>query len=319
MTIRLGTRASALAMAQAGTVADALSAATGTPVELVPVTTLGDTSNAPVARLGVGVFVSALRDALTAKEIDVAVHSYKDLPTAAVPQLWVGAVPPREDPRDALVARDGLRFGDLPAAAKVGTGAPRRVAQLRGLGRGWQLVGIRGNIDTRLRMVADGELDAVILARAGLTRLGRAQQITETLDPALMLPAPAQGALAVECRVDDPHLVEALAAIDDPPSRVRVAAERAMLSTLEAGCSAPVAGLAEISETGDTLRLRSAVIRPDGTHAIRLTREAPIRGGMSHDSAAAVATAEQLGHDLATELLAAGARTILESNNDSHP
>lgn len=321
MTIRLGTRGSALALAQARGVADALVEATGTPVELVEITTSGDRSTAPVAQLGVGVFVSALRDALAAKEIDAAVHSYKDLPTAPVAGLQIAAVPPRADPRDALVARDGLVLAELPGGARIGTGAPRRVAQLRALGRGWDPVPLRGNVDTRLRRVADREVDAVVLAYAGMSRLGRAGEVTEAIDPTVLLPAPAQGALAVECRDDDTGLVEALAALDHPPTRVSVAAERALLSTLEAGCSAPVAGLAEVTsgDAGTAVRLRGAVVRPDGAHAIRLTRAAPIRGDTSHDSAAAVAAADQLGRDLAAELLAAGARTILESNDDPHP
>ncbi len=308
MTLRIGTRGSALAMAQARTVADAVAAATGTPVELVEISTAGDRSTAPVPELGVGVFVSALRDALAAKEIDAAVHSYKDLPTAVVDGLHVAAVPPREDPRDALVSRDGATLRQLPPGARVGTGAPRRTAQLRALGFGLDVVGVRGNVDTRLRKVADGELDAVVLACAGLARLGRADEITEVLDPAQVLPAPAQGALAVECRADDTDLVAALATVDHPVSRVAVTAERALLAGLEAGCSAPVAGFTEISPAGAGLeiRLHGAVIRPDGTRTVRLSRASTT----SDDSAAAVA--EQLGRDLAADLLTAGARTILE-------
>jgi hydroxymethylbilane synthase len=308
VTIRLGTRGSALALAQARTVADAVAAATGVPVELVEITTTGDRSDAPVAQLGVGVFVSALRDALAAKEVDVAVHSYKDLPTADVDGLTIAAVPVREDPWDALVARGGLTLVQLPASARVGTGAPRRMAQLRALGRGLDVVPVRGNVDTRLRRVADGDLDAVVLARAGLARLGRAGEITETLDPAQMLPAPAQGALAVECRADDTDLVDALAAVDHPATRLAVTAERALLSALQAGCSAPVAGFAELTmrAAGLDLRLHGAVIRPDGGHTVRRSRTV----ATSDDSAAAVA--EQLGRDVATELFTAGARTILE-------
>src|SRR5688500_1006231 len=199
--LRLGTRGSALARAQSTHVADAFRAATGRPVELVEIVTAGDRSTAPVAQLGVGVFVSALREALVAKEIDVAVHSYKDLPTAPAEGLVIAAVPPRADPRDALVARDGMTSADLAPGATIGTGAVRRIAQVDAARRGWQPVPIRGNVDTRLRKVADGELDAVILARAGIARLGRTGEITETLDPLTMLPAPAQGALAVECRI----------------------------------------------------------------------------------------------------------------------
>lgn len=321
MTIRLGTRGSALALAQANRVAAAVTAATGARVELVEITTAGDRSTAPVAQLGVGVFVSALRDALAAKEIDAAVHSYKDLPTAPVAGLHIAAVPQREDPRDALVARDDLTLDGLPAGARIGTGAPRRVAQLLALDRGLVPVELRGNVDTRLRRVAEGALDAVVLARAGLSRLGRAAEITETLDPAALLPAPAQGALAVECRSDDTDLVDELMLIEHPATRVAVAAERALLSTLEAGCSAPVAALAEVvsGKTGPVVHLRGAVIRPDGTHTLRLARTAPAPEATSQDHAAAVAAAEQLGRHLANDLFAAGARTILESNNDQHP
>jgi hydroxymethylbilane synthase len=243
--LRLGTRGSALAMAQSGQVAEAVTAATGRPVELVEVVTAGDRSSAPVHRLGVGVFVSALRDALTAGTIDFAVHSYKDLPTAAAGGLHIAAVPARQDPRDALVARDGRTLAELPPGATVGTGALRRIAQLHALGLQLEVTPIRGNVDTRLGRVLgpEADLDAVVLARAGLARLGRLDVITESLDPMLMLPAPAQGALAVECRVDDQDLVELLAVLDHAPSRAAVTAERAFLATLEAGCSAPVAAM----------------------------------------------------------------------------
>lgn len=296
--IRIGTRGSALALTQARAVADAVTQATGTPVELVPIATAGDRSAAPVAQLGVGVFVSALREALAAKEIDAAVHSYKDLPTAPADGLQVAAVPERADPRDALVARDRLTLAGLPAGARIGTGAPRRVAQLRALERELAVVPVRGNVDTRLRRVADGDLDAVVLARAGLDRLGRGAEITETLDPAVLLPAPAQGALAVECRAGDQDLVDTLAALDHPATRAAVSAERALMSTLEAGCSAPVAGLAELTGRGE-LRLHGAVVSPDGRRTIRLVR-------------AGTATAPvALGRGLATDLLAAGAHMLL--------
>ncbi|MEV1287113.1 hydroxymethylbilane synthase [Micromonospora sp. NPDC049679] len=301
--LRLGTRGSALAMAQSQHVADALRAATGRDVELVEIVTAGDRSTAPVAALGVGVFVSALRDALGAKEIDFAVHSYKDLPTAAHPGLHIAAVPPREDPRDALIARDGRILNELPPGATIGTGALRRIAQLHALGLQLQVTPIRGNVDTRIRRVSgpDADLDAVVLARAGLARLGRADEITETLDPMLMLPAPAQGALAVECRADDTDLVELLAALDHAPTRAAVTAERALLATLEAGCSAPVAAFAELAEGdhGDEIYLRGAVISPDGARDIRLSRT-----GTPADAA-------EIGKALATDLLDAGADTIL--------
>lgn len=297
-TLRLGTRGSLLAMTQSQMVADALTRAIGCPVELVEIVTPGDRSSAPVAQLGVGVFVSALRDALLAKEIDFAVHSYKDLPTALHPDLVIAAVPERADPRDVLIARDGLTLAELPAGSTIGTGAVRRIAQLRALGLSLNTVPIRGNIDTRLRKVTDGELDAVVLARAGLARLGRAGEITETLDPMLMLPAPAQGALAVECRADDTDVVEALSALDHSATRAAITAERALLAALEAGCSAPVAGLAEVADDEDgkeEIYLRGAVFSEDGRQAVRLSRTGTL------------ADAEQVGRLLAADLLELGA------------
>lgn len=303
MTFRLGTRGSALALAQSGYVADALRAATGQEVELVEISTAGDRSSAPIASLGVGVFVSALREALLAKEIDFAVHSYKDLPTAPGEGLYIAAVPPRADPRDVLVARDGLTLAELPDGARLGTGAVRRIAQINALGRNLRCVPIRGNVDTRLRKVADGELDGIVLARAGLTRLGRGGEATEILDPLLMLPAPAQGALAVECRADDGELLELLAALDDPGTRAAVTAERALLAELEAGCSAPVAALADIAtgDAGDEIYLRGAVFSPDGRFGVRLS------------GTGTLAEADQVGRRLAADLLAEGADSVLGS------
>ncbi|MEV0454334.1 hydroxymethylbilane synthase [Catellatospora methionotrophica] len=298
--LRLGTRGSALAMAQSQTVADMVTAATGLRVELVEIATAGDRSSAPVQQLGVGVFVSALRDALSAKEIDFAVHSYKDLPTAPADGLSIAAIPERADPRDALIARDGLTLAELPSGAVIGTGALRRIAQINALGLPVTTVPIRGNVDTRLRKVADGELDAVVLARAGLARLGRAGEVTEILDPMLMLPAPAQGALAVECRSADADLVEALAALDHRATRAAVTAERALLAALEAGCSAPVAALAETTED-DEIYLRGAVISVDGRFALRLSRTGTL------------AEAEQIGRALAADLLEDGAENVLGS------
>jgi hydroxymethylbilane synthase len=301
MNLRLGTRGSTLAVAQSRAVADALRAATGREVELVEIVTAGDRSSAPVQRLGQGVFVSALRDALLAKEIDLAVHSYKDLPTAPADGLSVPAIPRRADPRDALVARDGLALAELPPNSTVGTGAVRRIAQLNALGMGLRVVPIRGNVDTRLGKVAGGELDAVVLASAGLARLGRLAEATELLDPMLMLPAPAQGALAVECRTEDDELVGMLSHLDHPPTRTAVTAERALLATLEAGCSAPVAALAEVvsGDVGEELYLRGAVISADGGQTVRLSRTGTL------------ADAHQVGKALAADLLAAGADTVL--------
>jgi len=301
-TLRLGTRGSALARTQSQAVADAITAATGTPVELVHIVTEGDRSAAAITQLGgTGVFVAAIRRALLEGSVDLAVHSYKDLPTAAEPGLIIAAVPGREDPRDALVARDGLTLGELPPGSKVGTGAPRRVAQLRALGLGLDVVPIRGNVDTRMGRVADGDLDAVVLARAGLARLGRLDAITETLDPLQVLPAPAQGALAVECRTSDARTRELLGRLEDPLTRACVTAERATLAALEAGCSAPVAAYAEVAEgeSGRELFLRASVTAIDGSDAVR--------GSLS----ASLPEAAALGRALATELLDRGAAELM--------
>jgi hydroxymethylbilane synthase len=268
--IRLGTRRSALATAQSTIVADQLRAL-GHEVELVLITTTGDVNRAPVEQIGgTGIFVNALRDALLADEIDIAVHSLKDLPTTPVDELTIGAIPVREDPRDVLVARDGLTLGELPPGALVGTGAARRVAQLEALGLGLELTGIRGNVDTRIAMVADGKLDAVVLARAGLARLGRLAEVTETLDPIQVLPSPGQGALGIECRADDTEVLAALAPLEDPATRAAVTAERQLLATLEAGCTAPVGALAEVveGEDGPELWLRGALGQDDGVRRL---------------------------------------------------
>ena len=247
-TVRIGTRASLLATTQAELVAALIREHLGRETELVEVTTEGDRTQAAGTPLeqsgGTGVFVSALRDALLAGQVDVAVHSLKDLPTYAHDGVVVAAVPTREDPRDVVVARDGLTLGELPVGSTVGTGSPRRVAQLQALGLGLDVVGVRGNVDSRVAKVRSGELDAVLLARAGLARIGRLEEVTEVLDPLQMLPAPGQGALAVECRADD-ELATALAVLDDPASRAATTAERAVLATLEGGCSAPVGALAK--------------------------------------------------------------------------
>jgi hydroxymethylbilane synthase len=311
MMVRIGTRPSALARAQTLVVADRLRAA-GHEYELVEISTSGDRSSAPVAQLGVGVFVSALRDALVRGEVDVAVHSYKDLPTAPDRRLHLAAVPAREDPRDALVARDGLVLGELPSGARIGTGSPRRTAQLDALGLGLEVVAIRGNVDTRIGKVHSGELDGVVVAAAGLARLGRLAEATELLDPLQMLPAPAQGALAVECRADDLELARALAGVlDDEWTRAAVVAERAVLATLEAGCSAPVGALADVvsdldddGHAVDRISLRAVVGTIDGA----LLR-ASVTGDMDD--------AEKLGAALAAELLDMGGLDALPRNAGS--
>src|SRR4051794_31586095 len=302
--IRIGTRASTLARTQSEQVAAALRAALAVDVALVEVTTEGDLSAAPLASFGgVGVFVSALREALLRGDVDVAVHSLKDLPTSPHPGIELAAVPIREDPRDVVVARDGLTLGELPTGARVGTGSPRRAAQLHALGLGFDVVAIRGNVDTRIRKIAEGVYDAVVLARAGLARLGRVDEATEVLDPLQMLPAPGQGALAVECRADDVNLVAALrVALDDERTRAAVTAERAVLATLEAGCSAPVGALAEVAEgdDGDELWLRAVALSPDGAVAVRRSAT-----GLPDE-------AEKVGRTLAEEMLDDGASTLVE-------
>ena len=303
-TIRVGTRRSLLARTQSELVAAALRTALGREVELVEVTTEGDLSAAPLATMGgTGVFVTALRDALLRGDVDLAVHSLKDLPTTPHERIALAAVPLREDPRDVVVARDGLTLGELPAGARIGTGSPRRSAQLRALGLGFDVVAIRGNVDTRIKKVFAGELDAVVLARAGLARLGRMDVVTEVLDPLQMLPAPGQGALAVECRVDDAELAARVReAIDDPRSRAAVAAERAVLAGLEAGCSAPVGAMAEIAEgdDGDELWLRAVALAPDGAVAVRRSAT-----GLPEN-------AEKVGRGLAEEMLDDGASRLIE-------
>jgi hydroxymethylbilane synthase len=306
--LRLGTRGSALALTQSGGVAATVIAELGRHVEMVSVQTYGDTSDLAISQLGgTGVFVTALREALLRGDVDFAVHSFKDLPTAPADGLVIAAVPPREDARDVLIARDGLTLGELPAGARVGTGSPRRTAQLRGLGLGLDVVPIRGNVDTRIGKVASGELDAVVLARAGLARLGRLDEVTETIDPLQMLPAPAQGALAVECRADDAEVVELLSALDHADTRTAVAAERALLAALEAGCTAPTGALAEVVE-GDPadgaeleIFLRGLVAAVDGTDAVRLSATGP------------ASEAQEVGRRLAAEMLDLGAATLMST------
>jgi hydroxymethylbilane synthase len=304
-TIRVGTRASLLAKTQTRTVVDALTAL-GATVEIVEISTSGDLSqaaNTPIAQTGVGVFTSALREALLEDRIDVAVHSYKDLPTAGLPGIVLAAVPERADPRDVLVARDQMVLGQLPPGAVVGTGSPRRAAQLHALGLGLEVVGIRGNVETRMRKVSEGEVDGVILARAGLARIGRAGDATEVLDPLQMLPAPAQGALAVECRVADTELEAFLAAtLHDESTAAAVTAERAVLKELGSPCAAAIGALADIVEDLDD----------DGRIVERLSLRAfatTAEGALVRNSATGeTKDAEQIGRSLAAELLVDGAQ-----------
>nr|WP_245534407.1 hydroxymethylbilane synthase [Xylanimonas cellulosilytica] len=307
--LRLGTRASLLATTQSGLVAKRLEELTGRPVELVHIRTDGDVLTGSLASLGgTGVFVAALREALLDDRCDVAVHSLKDLPTAAVEGLTF-VTPEREDPRDALCARDGLTLDTLPRGARIGTGSPRRAAQLRAARPDLDVVDIRGNVDTRLKRALgpDADLDAVVLACSGLARLGRTDTVTQALDPAVVAPAPGQGALAVEARTTDlapgGPLAAAFAALDHRATRLSVTAERAVLARLEAGCAAPVGALARVDE--GQLTLTAVVARVDGTEKLR-HRASVALGAISGDDDAA----RDLGVRVAEALLADGAADL---------
>lgn len=301
MTIRIATRGSLLARTQSGHVADALREASGREVELVHVRTHGDADQTtPLASFGgVGVFVTAVREAVLRGDADVAVHSLKDLPTEPAAGLEIAAIPVRQDPRDVLVARDGLTLDTLPQGARVGTGSPRRAAQLLALRPDLDVVALRGNVDTRVRAVTEGDLDAVVLARAGLARLDRLDVVTQEIEVDLMLPAPAQGALAVECRDDDVVVLEALRRLDDAPTRAAVTAERALLAELEAGCSAPVGAYAAVTVSGPgeelLVHLTGTVVSLDGRTRVR------------NSVTGSAGDAEVVGRQLARDLLAAGA------------
>lgn len=317
--LKLGTRRSKLAMAQSGLVADEVRRLTGRPVELVEITTYGDTSREHLAQIGgTGVFVNVLRDALASGEIDFAVHSLKDLPTTQPEGFTLAAVPTRADARDVLVGRDGLGFEELalaaaPGVARIGTGSPRRMAQLnawaRALGVEVETVPIRGNIDTRIGFVRSGELDAVVLASAGMQRIGRLDEATELISPDSVLPAPGQGALAVECAASNAHLAAQLAELDDPYTRAAVTAERTLLAALEAGCSAPVGALADLLVEGQVvteMRLRGVVGTTDGSTLVQLSTTGPVPA-----SADDATVPERMGRELADEMLAKGAAGLM--------
>ncbi len=296
--LNIGTRGSHLATTQSGHVRDAL-ARVGYPGELKIVTTAGDLSQAPVERIGVGVFTSALRDALFSGDVDVAVHSFKDLPTAYEPRAHM-VIPVREDNREALIARDGLTLDQLPEGARVGTSAPRRISQLRAIRPDLDIRPLRGNIERRMGFVEDGELDAIVLAYAGLHRGGYGARATQLFDADVFMPAPAQGALAVECRVDDAATREAIDSLIDASATAESHAERAVLATLEAGCTAPVAACAKVSGSGAdaVVHLRAGVFALDGSR--QLVEEA--RGS---DPAA-------LGAEVAAALLERGAAELMD-------
>jgi len=291
--LRLGSRKSPMAMAQSAHVAGLLEGRTGRSARIVGVSTFGDVSNAQLAQIGgTGVFVSSLRNGLLNGEIDFAVHSLKDLPVAPHPGLVLAAVPRRDDPRDALVSRSGAKLADLPAGATIGTGSPRRAAQILLTRPDLRPVPIRGSAGTRLGKVDSGEVDAVVLAYAGLARIGRLDAVSEVFEPDEMLPAPGQGALAVECAAGRPDLAELLGRIDDQPSRGATTAERSLLAALEAGCTAPIGAYAAGTET---LRLDAIVVASDGGVALRASGTGP------------AGQAESLGREVAADLLGRGA------------
>jgi hydroxymethylbilane synthase len=305
---RVATRRSALAMAQAGMVADALTAATGRPAQLVPLATTGDEhpDRAIEAFDAKGLFVDGTRQAVLDRDCHLVVHSYKDLPTEPQPELTIGAVPARVDPRDALISRAGWRLADLPRdrQVSVGTSSPRRRAQLQRHRRDVLVQPLRGNLDTRLRKVADGELDAIVVALAGLLRLRpQVDGLTAVpLEHGEMLHAPAQGALAIECRIDDAATRKALRRLDDPATRTAVTAERELLLQLQGGCTAPIGAHAQLraGPTGaDRLELLGLLSDPSGTTLLRA----------SHETGAD--EPELLGRVMAATLLEAGGSDVL--------
>ena len=296
-SLRLATRRSPLALAQSHSIAERIEAATGRDVELVPITSDGDRSTASLRQIGgVGVFVATVRDAVVAGRADFAVHSLKDLPTAAQEGLELAAVPARGDVRDALVSLNG-GLADLAPGASIGTGSPRRAAQLRSLRPDVRVIDIRGNVDTRIDMVDSGEMGAIVLALAGLQRLGRENRASQVLSVAEMLPAPGQAALAIETRADDPETKAAVAGLSDSTTYACVTAERALLHELQAGCTAPVAALATI--TGEALELEAAVWGDGSPEPIRVS----ISGAASDPA--------HLGRTAAQHLLADGAAQLV--------
>lgn len=313
--LRIGTRGSALAVAQTTTVAEQIAAATGLDVGLVIITTKGDTSRAPLAQLGgTGVFVSALRDALLAGNCDLAVHSLKDLPTGAYPGIVIGAIPERADARDALCARDGLTLDVLPVGAKVGTGSPRRAAQLLARRNDLEVLDLRGNVDTRLGRVGV-DLDAVVLAAAGLDRIGRSGASTERFSLDDVPTAPGQGALAIEARVEDlslAHYRAALESLENAEARATAAAERELLAALEAGCAAPIGARATVHN--GYLRLTASVYSLDGS--VQLTESAQLPWVAPAWSVEDSVPAD-LGHVVCEALLSAGAEAIAPLRGDA--
>src|SRR5215469_5392868 len=294
--LRLGTRRSPMAVAQSRGIASAITARTGREVELVGIASAGDQNAEPLTQIGgTGVFVSALRISRLAGDVDIAVHSLKDLPVGPAERIALAAVPERDDPRDALVGQNGAKLADLPAGARIGTGSPRRAAQLLMLRPDVHPVPIRGNADTRLGKVSSGEVDAVVLAYAGLVRISRLDAVTQVFETEEMMPAPGQGALAVECLASRPDLAASLHEVNDEPSRAATDAERSLLAALQAGCSAPIGAYAAAAAGTNALRLDAIVAAPGGGEALRASAEGPAE------------RAAALGRQLAAELLSRGA------------
>lgn len=293
--IRIGTRGSLLARWQAGHVEERLTAL-GHEVSVVVITTTGDRvlDRRLEAVGGKGAFLKEIEDALEAREVDLAVHSLKDVPTVLPDGLELCAILERADPRDALLS-SGAGLDDLPRGATVGTTSLRRQAQLRAVRPDLSIADLRGNVDTRIRRLREGRFDAILLAMAGLVRLGRVDEVTEPLDPRRFIPAPGQGAIALECRADDAAVREAVAPLDHPSTARRVAAERSFLEALGGGCNVPLG--AHAFEDGAGLELIGLVARVDGSEVLR---------GQSRGTDAA-----EVGRTLAEELLSRGAGPLL--------
>jgi len=298
--LRIGTRGSLLAKWQAEYVRKRLFAAAGAEAEIIVIKTSGDKfANAPLTQIGgKGIFVKELEDALMEESIDVAVHSVKDIPTEIPPRLSFPAVFRREDVRDCLVSANGATLANLRQGARIGTGSLRRQAQLRHIRPDLDVRDLRGNVDTRLRKAQSGEYDAILLAKAGLDRLGWSDRITETFAPDVFLPAVGQGAIAAECRLSDSEAAEVLASLDDSESRTAIIAERSLLSALQGGCQVPLGAWAR-TERGELI-LEACVCSVDGSQYVRQRATAP------PEQAAA------LGEHVARLLLESGAQSILE-------
>jgi hydroxymethylbilane synthase len=298
--LRIGSRGSQLALWQAHYVQDALRRMAGVESEIVVVKTAGDrAAQSSIGQLGLkGVFIKELEDALLGGRVDLAVHSMKDVPTDTPAALCIAAITERADVRDCLVSKKSAPLAALPAGARIGTSSLRRQAQLRNRRGDLAVVELRGNVDTRLRKVEQGELDGVVLAKAGLDRLGWSERISEVFAPEFMLPAVGQGALGIECRADDADVIRAVGALDHSTTRAALEAERSLLKQLEGGCQVPLGAWARVAN--GSLALDACLLSPDGTQCIR-----DQIGGRAEEAAV-------LGSMLAERLFAKGAKEILK-------